>query len=141
MRNLIAALLFTFTLPALAAPIPANVPVVLENNDLYELRDPGDAVWLGPGAFGDFRPTGDTTFEFVFITQEIIDWGVAIIQASPDAAEHLIGLDGWENYWQYKLDFVEFEVTHPSPIPLPAAGWLFITALGSLAAARRYSYG
>ena len=139
MAKYVLILLLGLSAASWGATIPPVVP-----NTLWELDDPGDAVWLPPGAIGDFRPTGDTEFEFVLITDQIIDWAVALLQAAEDPGS-LIGLQAWEDVWSQELEFERYAPEHfpppPAPIPLPAAGWLFLSALLGLFVMRRPRYG
>ena len=120
-------------------PLPAGilepeVPMTL----FLAAPDPVDlgfeGVWVEQGAGAelfDFQSYGND----VFIFQSTIDTMVSELSTNPLAA--VSGWDYWSDTskWLY-TDDAALTITPPSEVPLPAAAWMFLSAIGGLVVMR-----
>lgn len=92
-----------------------------------------EQTFLGPGTWEGNYPDLDLWegYDEVFAPQ----WGIELVQAHIDELENPFSALNWE-YWEESVD-IQYIVSDISEVPLPAAGWLFLSAVAGLFIARR----
>lgn len=110
----------------------------------WDVSDTSDMIFLAGQTYGFYITTFGPTAPLRYT---IGSGGIETVVASDTALTIFQGLgvsypfgDTWANrIWNGTIHYetmggtpVSFQATEVSPVPLPAAGWLFLTALGAL---------